>query len=151
MGPKCWDEQTLEKLLDAGLDVMRLNFSHGSHEGHLEVLQRFRKVLTPSRTAPNRFACNATCHTKQVMLVCAAAVKVYSRLPVKCNTKQLYELTLTFAGEPHVSAIQHIGRSAYPFLWYPAGGSGSGCSLTWLLFLIDSSQPNRVSPSYLTD
>jgi pyruvate kinase len=44
MGPKCWDEETMGKLLDAGMDVIRLNFSHGSHEGHQEVLDRFRKV-----------------------------------------------------------------------------------------------------------
>lgn len=44
MGPKCWSEQVLGKLIDAGLDIMRMNFSHGSHEGHLDVLKRFRKV-----------------------------------------------------------------------------------------------------------
>ena len=37
MGPKCWDEETMGKLLDAGMDVIRLNFSHGSHEAHQEV------------------------------------------------------------------------------------------------------------------
>ena len=44
MGPKCWDAVSLDRLLDAGLDVIRLNFSHGDHAAHLEVLQRFRKV-----------------------------------------------------------------------------------------------------------
>ena len=37
MGPKCWDEEMMGKLLDAGMDVIRLNFSHGSHEAHQEV------------------------------------------------------------------------------------------------------------------
>ena len=32
------------KLLDAGLNVLRLNFSHGDQEGHGAVLDRFRKV-----------------------------------------------------------------------------------------------------------
>ena len=36
------------KLLDAGMNVMRMNFSHGSHEGHYEVLQKFRKVASYS-------------------------------------------------------------------------------------------------------
>jgi pyruvate kinase len=48
MGPKCWDAEVLEQLLDAGLDVMRLNFSHGTHAGHLEVLLRFRQVPGPT-------------------------------------------------------------------------------------------------------
>eukprot|EP00798_Chlamydomonas_sp_ICE-L_P026972 gene26972-34986_t len=44
MGPACWDEECIGKLLDAGLNVARYNFSHGDHEGHYSVLQRFRKV-----------------------------------------------------------------------------------------------------------
>lgn len=37
MGPKCWSEEMLGQLLDAGMNVARFNFSHGSHEAHLEV------------------------------------------------------------------------------------------------------------------
>ena len=44
MGPKCWSEEMLGKLLDAGLNVARFNFSHGDHAGHAEVLARFRRV-----------------------------------------------------------------------------------------------------------
>ena len=31
MGPKCWGEPELAKLLDAGMSVARFNFSHGDH------------------------------------------------------------------------------------------------------------------------
>ncbi|GLI64206.1 hypothetical protein VaNZ11_007398 [Volvox africanus] len=44
MGPACWSEETMGKLLDAGMDIMRLCFSYGDHKGHYEVLERFRKV-----------------------------------------------------------------------------------------------------------
>jgi pyruvate kinase len=44
MGPSCWSEEMLGSLMDAGMDIIRLNFSHGDHKGHLDVLQRFRKV-----------------------------------------------------------------------------------------------------------
>jgi pyruvate kinase len=37
LGPACWSEEGLAQLLDAGCDVARFNFSHGSHEGHQEV------------------------------------------------------------------------------------------------------------------
>jgi pyruvate kinase len=43
-GPACWSEEMFGKLLDAGLNVLRLNFSHGDQAGHYEVLQRFRVV-----------------------------------------------------------------------------------------------------------
>jgi len=44
LGPACWSEEGLASLLDAGLNVARFNFSHGDHKGHLEVLERVRKV-----------------------------------------------------------------------------------------------------------
>ena len=32
--PSCWDVDMLVKMLDAGMNVARLNFSHGDHKGH---------------------------------------------------------------------------------------------------------------------
>jgi len=32
MGPSCWDVEMVVKMLDAGMDVARLNFSHGDHK-----------------------------------------------------------------------------------------------------------------------
>ncbi len=49
MGPACWSEEGLEKLLDAGCNVLRFNFSHGDHEGHYKVLERFRQVRHTAR------------------------------------------------------------------------------------------------------
>eukprot|EP00798_Chlamydomonas_sp_ICE-L_P001363 gene1363-32726_t len=43
MGPACWSEEGMTKLLDAGMNVARFNFSHGDHAGHQEVLDRLRK------------------------------------------------------------------------------------------------------------
>jgi hypothetical protein len=37
MGPASNSEEGLEKLLDAGLDVARFNFSHGKHADHKQV------------------------------------------------------------------------------------------------------------------
>jgi hypothetical protein len=33
MGPACWSKEGMRALLDAGCDIIRLNFSHGDHAG----------------------------------------------------------------------------------------------------------------------
>ena len=44
LGPATSDETTIEALVDAGVDVFRLNFSHGSHDLHEANVERIRKV-----------------------------------------------------------------------------------------------------------
>ncbi len=44
LGPASSDELTLRKMLEAGMNVARLNFSHGTHEGHRATIESFRKV-----------------------------------------------------------------------------------------------------------
>lgn len=44
IGPACSDEETLTKMCLAGMNVARLNFSHGTHEDHLERIQTIKKV-----------------------------------------------------------------------------------------------------------
>ncbi len=48
IGPSCSDEQTLREMMLAGMNVARLNFSHGTHEDHLEkinLIKRLREEL----------------------------------------------------------------------------------------------------------
>ncbi len=44
IGPASEDETMLRKLILAGMDIARLNFSHGTHEEHLRKMERIRKV-----------------------------------------------------------------------------------------------------------
>jgi pyruvate kinase len=44
IGPACEAEERLEQLVLAGMNVARLNFSHGSHAEHAERIARVRRV-----------------------------------------------------------------------------------------------------------
>jgi pyruvate kinase len=44
VGPACSSYQGLLELAKAGVDVFRLNFSHGSHEEHLSVIQHITAI-----------------------------------------------------------------------------------------------------------
>jgi hypothetical protein len=44
IGPACWSIENLETLIMAGMNVARLNFSHGDHAGHGAVLERVRQA-----------------------------------------------------------------------------------------------------------
>lgn len=44
IGPASSDEKVFRKMCEAGLNVARLNFSHGSHEEHLQKIKMIKKV-----------------------------------------------------------------------------------------------------------
>jgi pyruvate kinase len=47
-GPASNDRQTIEALIAAGVDVFRLNFSHGTHESHAQTFARVREAAVES-------------------------------------------------------------------------------------------------------
>jgi len=50
IGPKTKSPEMLDKMMNAGMNIMRLNFSHGSHEYHGEVIANLRSALTKRGT-----------------------------------------------------------------------------------------------------
>src|SRR5688572_15498457 len=44
IGPASRSPETLEQLIRAGMDVARLNFSHGTQAEHLEVIRAVRRI-----------------------------------------------------------------------------------------------------------
>jgi len=44
IGPASWDEATLRALIRAGMDVARINFSHGDHSQHGQTIAAIRRI-----------------------------------------------------------------------------------------------------------
>jgi pyruvate kinase len=44
LGPASSSEEKLEEMIKAGMDVVRLNFSHGDYSAHQELFDRVRKL-----------------------------------------------------------------------------------------------------------
>lgn len=44
LGPSSSDEGIIRKMISAGMDVARLNFSHGTHESHAQLIATIRKL-----------------------------------------------------------------------------------------------------------
>ncbi len=44
VGPASNSRKVMDKLVDAGVDVFRLNFSHGTHKDHLEVIKQIKDI-----------------------------------------------------------------------------------------------------------
>jgi len=51
IGPASRDRRTLTRLLEAGADVLRLNFSHGEHAQHLEAMRLAREIAESQQRA----------------------------------------------------------------------------------------------------
>ena len=44
MGPATASDEVLKELMLSGMNVARLNFSHGTHESHLETINRVKAM-----------------------------------------------------------------------------------------------------------
>ncbi|MHA1803513.1 MAG: pyruvate kinase, partial [Promethearchaeota archaeon] len=44
LGPASSSESMLKKLIKAGVDIFRLNFSHGTHEEKKELIKKIRSI-----------------------------------------------------------------------------------------------------------
>ena len=44
LGPACSDAKTLDRMMEAGIDVVRLNFSHGSAQDHIDRAELVRSL-----------------------------------------------------------------------------------------------------------
>src|SRR5258708_31218003 len=44
VGPACDSDGMIDALIEAGTNIVRLNFSHGTHESHAATFERVRRI-----------------------------------------------------------------------------------------------------------
>lgn len=44
MGPTCANRETIREMIKSGMNVARLNFSHGTHDYHLEIVKMLKEI-----------------------------------------------------------------------------------------------------------
>ena len=49
IGPACDNDETIKKMILAGMNIARFNFSHGTHEWHKQAMERVRRVAEALR------------------------------------------------------------------------------------------------------
>ena len=50
LGPACYPKEVLTQMIQEGVDVCRLNFSHGSHEDHNKMINLIKEINTELNT-----------------------------------------------------------------------------------------------------
>lgn len=60
IGPSCWEHEQLCQMLENGMTVARLNFSHGDHAGHGETVKKLKEAFK----AKKNFQCALCLDTK---------------------------------------------------------------------------------------
>lgn len=75
IGPKTESEEMLSKMLDAGMNVMRLNFSHGDYAEHGQRIQNLRNVMSKTGKKPR------SCWTPKVLKSVPSSWKAVTTFP----------------------------------------------------------------------
>ena len=96
IGPSSSDEHTLEEMIKAGMNVARLNFSHGTHEEHLA------KIETTQR-GPN----TASEHSKTARSSLSPATASFSPRTISRATKRRFRFHIKICLMSFIPAIRY--------------------------------------------
>ncbi|RLN57419.1 hypothetical protein BBJ29_004053 [Phytophthora kernoviae] len=98
IGPASWSVEMLGELLDAGMNVARLNFSHGDHEMHQRSLSNLREAMAARRG----------CHCAVLLDTKGPEIRtgfLKGHKPIQLKAGQTLEITTNYGVEGDSSRI----------------------------------------------
>lgn len=109
IGLKTCTKEAIGKLVEEGMNVLRLNFSHGNHESHLSVINNLREYLRESGKA-----CSIMLDTKGPEIRTGRLVDKIIRLTVGQRIKVTSDVSLIGNDGLIVLDYQHLCQSVRP-------------------------------------
>jgi len=107
IGPASSTEERLRALLEVGMDVARLNFSHGTPEEHLETIRRLRR-LAEERQAPVAILQDLAGPKVRIGAFAAGTAELHAGAPFTLTTRAIVgsaeAVSVSYAGLPEAVA-----------------------------------------------
>ena len=100
LGPATNDAKMLDRIIEAGVDVVRINFSHGNPEEHIERAEKLR----------NR----ARAHGRQVGVLCdlqGPKIRIEKFIDTKIILKDGDSFVLDTAMDPNAGTTERVGMA----------------------------------------
>ena len=101
IGPASRSPAILERLIEAGMDVARLNFSHGAHADHGEVVEAIRRIST-AHGRPVAVLQDLSGPKIRIGPVAAGTVHIETGSVLTLTTRQV-------PGDAHEISVSHMG------------------------------------------
>ena len=101
IGPVSSTEEALQALLHAGMDVARLNFSHGTPEEHRETIRRLRR-LAEERQVPVAVLQDLTGPKVRIGAFAAGTAELHAGAPFTLTTRAI-------VGSPEAVSVSYAG------------------------------------------
>lgn len=108
IGPASWDKETMTKLAKAGMDIVRLNMSHGAHD---EKSEQIKHVRTISREIDKTLMVFADLQGPKLRLGKIDGIrpiKKGEKIDLVLNAEHFHELPMQFDLSPFVKKGQRI-------------------------------------------
>lgn len=117
LGPSCRSVPMIEKLLKAGLNVARFNFSHGSHDYHQETLDNLRAAMintgilsavmldTKVPLSDNNFSFFLLIISNSLCFINGLNIKTIHKFQFDCNV--IHELTMLSNQHHFILTVMH--------------------------------------------